>query len=246
MVIPWNALGVVGGAIVFVYDRTKDRRAKAKAEQASMPPAPAFENGAADVALFTTYRGDDQAVRHFDEDLKPGLLAALDARGLRHVPASQLAAPGEGADEEAAKLAALGSFYMVVPLTEGETSAGETVRACQESGGVVLGSLSLIALPVGGPYPMLVAVGGRELEASANAAGEFAVLSTRAAETAKTEPPAAPAEAAEVAAAIDAATAEVDGIIEDAAAKQRQNGAAKSAQPIVLGSVFDLAKEEGT
>lgn len=240
MVIPWNALGVVGGAIVFIYDRTKDRREKAKLAQTalSVPPAPQFENGPADVALFTKYRGPELGVRHFDEDLKPGLWAALDSRGLRHVPPSELAS----SPEEAAALTALGSFYMVTPLQDGQTSAGETVRHCQESGGVVLGSLSLIALPVApDAYPMLVAIGGPQLEKSANAAGEFAVLSKATEEApAKTEP----APAAEV------VPADEHGIVDDAALpdvklQEHMNGSAKPEGKAVLGSVFELAKEEG-
>lgn len=232
MVIPWNALGVVGGAIVFVYDRTKDKRAKAKlaaGAPAAMPPAPAFENGPADVALFTSYRGEGLEVRHFDEDLKPEMLKLLDVRGLRHVPPSTLAE----SPEEAAALAALGSFYMVVPLLEGQTSAGETVRTCDESGGVVLGSLSLIALPLSGvSYPMLIAIGGPALEKSANDAGEFAVLSKQraaAVETAQTEAPAV----------------EVAAEVVDLPKPEHQNGAGKP-ERAVLGNVFDLAKEEGT
>lgn len=235
MVIPWNALGVVGGAIVFVYDRTKERRAKAKlaADGASMPPAPQFENGPADVALFTRYRGPEVDVRHFDEDVKEGLLPLLDARGLRHVPAASLAA----APEDAPALAALGSFYEVVPLAEGQTSAGETVRTCQDSGGVVLGSLSLVTLPVATPldgYVMLIAIGGAQLEKTANAGGEFAVLSRNVEPLPKTDP--APA------------AVEVEGIVEDEPEKSgHANGAAKPAHPpISLANIFDAAKQEGT
>ncbi len=226
MVIPWNALGVVGGAIVFIYDRTKEKREKLKKAGAALPPvppAPQFENGPADVALFTRYVGPSLETRHFDEDLKPALLAQLDARGLRHVPASQLADD----PEQAAALAALGSFYMVVPLLEGQTPAGETVRHCQDSGGVVLGSLSLITIAVAGSdYPMLIAIGGPALEKSANASGEFAVLS-KSVEVAKTEP----------------APIEVDGIVEDE--PKHVNGAAKATQPVTLANIFDAAKEEG-
>lgn len=235
MVIPWNALGVVGGAIVFVYDRTKDRRAKAKAAAEGVGPAPQFEGGEADISLFTTYRdaGVDGQIRHFDEDIKAGLLPLLDARGLRHVPPAELT----DRPEEAAALAALGSFYMVVPLLEGQTSAGETVRTCQQAGGVVLGSLSLVTLPVAGAsYPMLIAIGGPALAKSANAAGEFAVLSQQAIETAKTEPAAPIAAVSEGAAAAD-----VDGIIEDVA--KRANGAQKPAAAVPLANIFDAAKE---
>lgn len=231
MVIPWNALGVVGGAVVFLYDRTKERREKAKqAQQGAVPPAPEFEGGAADVALFTTYEGE---VRHFDADVKAALLPLLDARGLRYVAASALAETAE----QAAALAELGSFYMVVPLADGQVSAGETIRSCQGSGGVVLGSLSLVVLPLGGPEmpAMLVAIGGKALEKSANAAGEFAVLSASVA-VAKTDP--APV-----------AQEELPGILEDEppkpAAVEHVNGAAKPEGKAVLGNVFDLAKEEG-
>lgn len=237
MVIPWNALGVVGGAVVFLYDRTKDRRAKAKRDASGVGPAPEFEGGAADVALFTTYEGE---VRHFDPDVKAGLLPLLDARGLRHVGASSLAET----PEQAAALSQLGSFYLVVPLADGQVSAGETIRTCQESGGVVLGSLSLITLPAGGGHAMLVAIGGPALEKSANAAGEFAVLS-QAVATAKTDP--APTDDGIIDEGPDVRLQEVMAAKPDLVEKaEHQNGAAKPESKAVLGNVFELAKEEGT
>lgn len=191
--VPLGTLVGLASLGAFGWKEWQERKAKkakelpAGARIAPRIEAASFENGPADIAIFTTLRGD---VRHFDPPIKAGLPALLDMRSAQALQPAQLAETAE----EARELARLGSFFLIVPISEYLPNAGETVREAEKAGAAVLGSLALPHLAIGLDVPMVIAIGGPELEASANLGGEFAVLVSARVEAAAEEEEAPAAE----------------------------------------------------
>ena len=180
MALPLNTLTLVGSALVWGVGALQKRKEKRDQEAAARAPVqpPMFEEES--IREFTEKRG---ASRCFQPDIATGLVSLLESRSLSPIPPTSLSAD----PEEVRALARLGTFYAVEPGSETLASAGHVLRECQKSGAVVVGSLSLVLLPSGADYPMIVGVGGRSLAEAANESGEFALLLGEHAPEAKSE-----------------------------------------------------------
>lgn len=175
-------LSVLSGVLFWAIDR---RKAKGEARGSRFSAAPSLENftlptiGAPETTMFTHLLG---GVRHFDRAVSAGMAPFLSARSAVPIPLGPLAQAAPAA-----------RVYRVMPLARGAELASDIFARAKTESQTVLGSLSLISLPLGSQDPMLLIVGGSELRTFvAGNKGDFALLYEPVIEKFVHSPPAAP------------------------------------------------------
>lgn len=162
---PITVLSIISAG-AFVYDRWKKSKGESL-ERFKLPSAsgPNPEIGAAECESFTVQR---EGLRHFARPVSDGMFPTLGAaRSAVAIPTGPITPVAPGA-----------RVFRVMPLEPGKPTAAEVVSQAHKSGQTVLASLSLIGLGWGSSDPMLIVVGGPELNQLARAMprGDFALL----------------------------------------------------------------------